>query len=111
MRWRCGRGRNFLKHVGQTYENRLVKLDNQRFVNCTFRAVLFEFDGGPVSMDGCTLDGPISWRFGGNLGNGLQFLAKLYASDPDHIISMISPLLRSGGDFQRFDERTQGAQD
>ena len=88
-----------MEYKDQLFENVDVPLDGNSFENCTFRNVVFNFSGGDVIMKNCGMD-RFSFRFGGNLANGLFALYQLFGTEG--LLQIIRGFLEpgDGGDIQ-----------
>lgn len=71
-----------MRFQGVTFKNERVRLDGREFRDCTFENALLEYAGGPLSLDGCSFTGAISWRFDGDFGRGLAAIGRLYEGQP-----------------------------
>lgn len=71
-----------MQYQGVTFKNERVRLDGGEFRDCTFDGALLEYAGGPLSLDGCSFTGAISWRFDGDFGRGLAAIGRLYEAQP-----------------------------
>ena len=65
--------------VDQSFEGEVV-LDGNSYRNCTFRRVQFVYGGGELQIQNCNMD-EFSWRFTGDLANGLYALYQLFGQD------------------------------
>ena len=68
-----------MEFVDQAFEGE-VTLDGNSYRNCTFNKVQFVYGGGTLSMENCRLD-EFSWRFTGDLANGLHALYQMFGKD------------------------------
>ena len=57
-----------------------VILDGNNYKNCTFEQVQFVYGGGTLNMDNCFMN-EFSWRFTGDLANGLFALHQLFGTE------------------------------
>jgi hypothetical protein len=67
-------------YYNQTFENEEVILDGNSFENCTFTNVVFNYGGGHLVMKNCGMD-RFSFRFSGDLANGLFALHQLFGTE------------------------------
>jgi hypothetical protein len=70
---------NEVDYVGQRFEGEVV-LDGNTYRDCTFENVQLVYGGGELTMDSCNMD-RFSWRFTGNLANGLYALYQLFGQE------------------------------
>ena len=82
-----------MDYKGQTFENEDVILDGNSFENCTFRNVVFNYGGGHLVMKNCGMD-RFSFRFSGDLANGLFALYQLFGTEG--LVQIIRGFLEPG---------------
>lgn len=84
---------------GSTFENTVVQLDGNAFINCTFKkGVVFEFGGGTVTITGCNFEVLPSFMLTGDLARGLEALRTFHhdagPSAVKSLVDSISAMLR-----------------
>src|SRR3546814_15091843 len=81
-----------MDYNGQTFRNCDVDLDGNRFFECHFEAVVFNYNGGPLFLEGCVFAG-YHFNLGGYLGRGLEAL-RLFAHSggSDHVRALVDSL-------------------
>ena len=69
-----------MNHKNQTFDGVTVELDGNSYEKCVFRDVVFHYSGGNLVMKDCDID-RFSFRFGGDLANGLFALYQLFGGE------------------------------
>jgi len=69
-----------MQYENETFEGGVVKLDGNSFTKCTFNNVTFDYSGGPVDMEACSIQ-RFSLQFGGDLAQGLFTLYQLFGTE------------------------------
>ena len=75
-----------MEFADQTFDGDEIVLDGNSYRNCTFRGVTFVFGGGELVMSDCMIES-FSFRFTGDLANGLFALHQLFG--PDGLIKIV----------------------
>src|SRR3546814_5017982 len=81
-----------MDYNGQTFRNCDVELDGNRYFECDVEAVVFNYNGGPLFLEGCVCAG-YHFNLGGDLGRGLEAL-RLFAHSggADHVRALVDSL-------------------
>lgn len=69
-----------MEYIDQNFEGVTVSLDGNTYRNCNFLNVVFDYAGGPLEMSECRID-RFSFRFGGDLAQGLFSLYQLFGTE------------------------------
>lgn len=69
-----------MHHENENFEGTTVVLDNNSFRKCVFNNVTFDYSGGPVEMESCSIQ-RFSLKFGGDLAQGLFTLYQLFGTE------------------------------
>ena len=66
--------------VEETFEGVDVTLDGNSYERCRFESVNFIYGGGSLKMTDCHMN-HFTWRFTGDLANGLYALHQLFGTE------------------------------
>ncbi|MDZ7706781.1 MAG: hypothetical protein U5J97_02590 [Trueperaceae bacterium] len=93
---------------GATFAGQTVRLDDRRFVSCTFDGCSIVYAGGPTEVLGCTFTDCI-WQLEGRAANTVTLLGGLGASDGSTgrrlVTGLFSQLRRMRGEVAPFPDR------
>lgn len=64
----------------RNFRDEEVVLDGNTYRGCTFEGVVFVYGGGALVIEDCRMD-RFSWRFTGDLANGLFALYQLFGQE------------------------------
>ena len=66
------------KYKNRTFENKLIQLDGNQYINCTFQDCTLQYGGfGDVKLEGCQFN-KCSWSFTDAAARTVQFMSALY---------------------------------
>ncbi|NYT40327.1 hypothetical protein HZY97_06140 [Sphingomonas sp. R-74633] len=69
-----------MEYENEHFEGVTVTLDGNSYRKCSFKNVELQYSGGPVEMAECGMD-HFSFRFGGDLAQGLFTLYQLFGTE------------------------------
>jgi hypothetical protein len=73
----------------QTFRNQTIDIDENQYFGCTFENVVFRYEGGTFTFDGCIINRP-QFLLAGNLGNGLESLRAFHhAGGPKGVKALV----------------------